>query len=636
MGRLAIAITNALGSSLDPLTAFMNGSTFYAPLRSSLVLTRGTGSPTFTRATVATVVDFEGLVKNCISGEARFTGARRVQNLFAGNTETLAPFQAPAAAAGAEQWTAYSNGNTITIGQSDPNGGTGAIKMTLAASTNNIGYRSSKTRNRQYRFSVWARVASGTLTFRLSATDTLAWVTASVSGTLTATTTWQRFSLLIDGIANGWAAAANIDVNIGGESKTPFSTSGGDLIVAFPILEEITGQTNQNPSEYVSVGVLSAPYHGANVDGVKYFETANGNTVASNVVTEATGAAIADATLKGYLAEVARENVCLQSADMATTWVNVRSTETVNATTAPDGTATADKLVEDATAASDHNIYQGITATAVAWTLSAYVKAGERTWCFVAFNNAGDHGVMVNLSTGAIGTTVGTITSSSIESVGNGWYRVQITKTLTAATWYLIVCTADADAASRPSTDGDITKGIYVWGFQAEIGAFASSYIPTTTGAVTRNADVLTYPASGNILGTTGTAYCEVTTLAGTGTAQHIVGRSTGGAVGVPLFFETTDTLNIYDGFSVRSTVAVTRPIAISKKIASSWGGSATMTCQAGTLGSAGAFDGDMSLAANIAIGHDAGANRWMNGTVRGVRIELRDFPNDILQAATR
>ena len=38
--------------------------------------------------------------------------------------------------------------------------------------------------------------------------------------------------------------------------------------------EDITGQSILGPSEYVSTNVLTnAPYHGSNVDGVKYFNT---------------------------------------------------------------------------------------------------------------------------------------------------------------------------------------------------------------------------------------------------------------------------------------------------------------------------------------------------------------------------
>ena len=69
-------------------------------------------------------------------------------------------------------------------------------------------------------------------------------------------------------------------------AKTLTITGAGTIIMTCTTaavinlqLENVTGQSNQIPSEYVSVGVLSAPYHGANVDGVKYFDTLNGNTV---------------------------------------------------------------------------------------------------------------------------------------------------------------------------------------------------------------------------------------------------------------------------------------------------------------------------------------------------------------------
>ena len=58
--------------------------TFDLPLRTSIVpaYAAGSATPTFTRATTATVVDHEGVLRYCRPGEARFWGARRVENLL--------------------------------------------------------------------------------------------------------------------------------------------------------------------------------------------------------------------------------------------------------------------------------------------------------------------------------------------------------------------------------------------------------------------------------------------------------------------------------------------------------------------------------------------------------------------------
>jgi hypothetical protein len=49
----------------------------------------------------------------------------------------------------------------------------------------------------------------------------------------------------------------------------------GDSTSSFHVtniqVENVSGQADQTASEYVSVGVLSAPFHGAGVDGCKYF-----------------------------------------------------------------------------------------------------------------------------------------------------------------------------------------------------------------------------------------------------------------------------------------------------------------------------------------------------------------------------
>jgi hypothetical protein len=170
-------------------------------------------------------------------------------------------------------------------------------------------------------------------------------------------------------------------------------------------------------------------------------------------------------------------------------WSNTGSSETANSTTAPDGTATAEKLVESATN-NRHEIWQAFTGTADPTTYSVYVKAAERTFCSVYYEGPGGvfHGVCVNLTTGAIGTTTGTLTSSAITACGNGWHRVSITKTLTASVgWYVVIGTATADGAVPETYNGDGASGIYVWGAQRELASSAGKYVATTTAAVYSN-----------------------------------------------------------------------------------------------------------------------------------------------------
>ncbi len=70
-------------------------------------------------------------------------------------------------------------------------------------------------------------------------------------------------------------------------------------------IEDVTGQAIQTAGEYVSVGVLSAPWHGAGADGVKYFDT------------DSSGVAIPDATMLGAQLDYAsKTNSMLWCRDM--------------------------------------------------------------------------------------------------------------------------------------------------------------------------------------------------------------------------------------------------------------------------------------------------------------------------------
>jgi hypothetical protein len=183
-------------------------------------------------------------------------------------------------------------------------------------------------------------------------------------------------------------------------------------------------------------------------------------------------------------------------------WPKYRVTVTANAVVAPDGTTTADKIVEDNT-----NSYRGVTGyrsglsvtAGVRYTFSIYLKAAERNWVLLALGDGsrfGDCSANFNLANGTIGTynqgAASPAMTAAITYAGDGWYRCQINATclstsVTSVAVGIQLCSGDNVAVYT----GDNVSGVYAWGGQFEAGAEASSYIPTTTGAVTRSADVL-------------------------------------------------------------------------------------------------------------------------------------------------
>jgi hypothetical protein len=278
-----------------------------------------------------------------------------------------------------------------------------------------------------YTFSIWVKTNTGVnQNFALKLTH--AGVVDNQSPAKTATTSWQRFEYTATFGAGGNGAFVGV-----------FSV-GGDIDL------QIWGAQ-------LEVGGSASPYI----------------PTTTAAVTRPISFAIA-----GLLIEEARTNHLLWSEDISNAiWTGSNVSFGYNLAVAPDGTTTADEIAFPAiVGAGDFGLFQqqAVTGNTSVKTGSIYLKAktagdvGKKIWLYF------DDGSFKDLVAYTLTADWGRAATAGLTATTNPQFKIGVLGT-----------------SFGGQAQGAVN--VHVWGAQCEAGAFASSYIKTTTAAVTRAAD---------------------------------------------------------------------------------------------------------------------------------------------------
>jgi hypothetical protein len=225
-----------------------------------------------------------------------------------------------------------------------------------------------------------------------------------------------------------------------------------------------------------------------------------------------------DGTASSLLVEPERTNEVTYSEDFSRAVGLIALSIGLNQGTSPSGLTDANLLSvgidESATRHRLYNLYSFVSGDT--YTYSLFARKNEQDWFQLMFSaSAFDTQSYANfdLNNGSVGNT-GTSTTANIIDYGNGWYKCSITCTATASTstTFEILTTNNTDSGRYPSYQSATAVNVcYLWGAQLEEGSYATSYIPTDGGTVTRVQDQYSKTGISDKIGQTeGTFFIEL------------------------------------------------------------------------------------------------------------------------------
>lgn len=406
--------------------------------------------PTFARDADYSVVpyttDDQGMLHATQVGEAMFYGARRERQLCR-YTENLS-------FSGTNGWTL--EGGCTVAAQWDDNKPTadglgieaGTVwKLTAAASANSaiVAQAGQVLEAVPHVFAVRLRAdsaISAEIEIAVSGGATLATKVVSV------TTSWQWF--YVPGTPDG---SSSYVYRIAPATKA--ATTGGTVYACMPQLHTRVGVTTAPPAYFSrDAAPVDKYWHGAAVDGVKYFHETNANNLvpATGVVVPHAGSSLGEAdAVSSDLTTWGRSGIASVSAADANGW------HTLLEDTAGGSTAHHINI-----SATDSASYQK------RWlSFEADVKqidGANRGWVrlFVQdLDGATGKSAYVNIATGAIGTVSFGMTAQ-VEAGKDGGWRIIVGQQLGTASNNAVVRIYSVTADNTPTHAGDAAKGLMV------------------------------------------------------------------------------------------------------------------------------------------------------------------------------
>jgi hypothetical protein len=416
---------------------------------------------TFTRASSGTYVGRDGLIKTAGVNEPRFdhnpTTGESLGLLVEEARTNLLPYSEDFSQA---DWVTFGTASKSSNVATAPDGNFTADSITLPAASgvlDNIPVSASTT----YTFSVYIRGTPGTTIRILSNANS----SGLVANTVTVSGVWQRYSVT-------------------------FTTNSGDISTSI---------------QFDSGGGNTFYVWGAQVEAGA-FPTSHIPTVAATVTRAADVASITGSNFG-----TTRTNLLVRSEEFDNaSWTKTRSSVTANAITAPNGTLTADELVEDTTVTSSHNIGQSISFTSgTTYTVSVFAKAtASPRFLQIIFPSGGFTATrrpVFDLLNGI--ASAATDTTASIQNIGNGWYRCigsMLATNTNSASIQLQLANTYTNSVSTYTGDG--VSGVYIWGAQLEVGSAVTPYIQSPSVFTSR-------ASSGTYVGGNGLIQTAVTNL---------------------------------------------------------------------------------------------------------------------------